>query len=99
LGRAHVIPVALVAVWPLVAWLVVGLRRPPTRERWRPFAWTAAAATLVALAALIGMGVLFQRGGTTEAMAALGYQILALASLLGALVCGVFAVMLRKRPR
>lgn len=45
------------------------------------------------------MGVLFQRGGTTEATAALGYQILALASPLGALVCGVFAVMLRKRPR
>jgi hypothetical protein len=98
-GRGHLLLVALVVAWPLVAWLVVGIARPPVRGRWRPFAWTAAAATLVALVALIGMRVLFLRGGTTEAMAALGYQIFAGMCVLGAIVCGAIAIVLRKSSR
>jgi amino acid transporter len=96
-GRGHLVIGAFVVAWPLGAWLVVGLRRLPAHERWRPFAWAAVAATGLALAALIGAAVLFSRGGTTLAMQGLGGQIVAAASLLGALVSGAIAGVLRSR--
>jgi hypothetical protein len=96
-GRGHLVLVAFVAVWPLGAWLVVGLSRPPVQERWRPFAWAAVLATVFALAASVGSGVLFQRGGTTAAMQGLGGQIVAATCLLGALVSGAIAGVLRSR--
>jgi hypothetical protein len=94
-GRGQLVLGALVVVWPLGAWLVVGLRRLPQRDRWRPFAGAAVVATVLALAALVGVGVLFLRGGTTEAMWGLGGQVVAAACLLGALVSGVIAGAVR----
>jgi hypothetical protein len=97
-GSSHLALGALVVVWPLAAWFVVGLRRPPAPERWRPFAWAAVAATVLAVAALLGAAVWFRLGGTSAAMQALGGQLVAVVCLLGALISGAIAGVLRTSP-
>jgi hypothetical protein len=87
--------VAVALVWPAGGWAALAIRRPPVGRRWRPFAWAAVAATVTAVGLLVWAGVLFRRGGTTEAMASLGGQIGAVACLAGAMVSGVVAGILR----
>jgi hypothetical protein len=87
--------VAAALAWPAAGGLVLALRRPAPARRWRVLAWTAVAATVTAVGLLVVAGVLLARGGTSPAMASLGYQLGAAASLAGAVVCGGLAGVLR----
>jgi hypothetical protein len=88
--------VAGVLVWPLGAWGWTAVRDVPRAARPRVFARTAGGATLVAVALLATSALLFTTNGTTRAFQSLAAQLAAGVSLLGGLLSGVIALVLRR---
>jgi hypothetical protein len=86
-------------IWPAGAGLVLTVRREASRPAWRVFLLAGVAALVVAALLLAWAFALFTFNGTTRAMASLGPQIAALTCVGGAVVCGVTAVVLRRRGR
>ncbi len=87
--------VAVALLWPLVAAVVLVFGRPPPDRRWRPFAWSSAAAVTAAVVLVAATEIVVRTNGTTEAMAGLGAQIVGGACLVGAAVSGLVALVLR----
>jgi hypothetical protein len=74
---------------------LVLIRRPAPGTAWRTFGGVALVALVLAVVAVGLSLVIFHSNGTTRAMVSLLPQIIAGLSLVGALVCGVVAAVLR----
>ncbi|GGI08188.1 hypothetical protein [Egicoccus halophilus] len=98
MGDGFLLLVALALVWPLGAGLVTAVRGPRRERRWRYFAVAAVAATVVGVVLFVVSLVTFAADGTTGAMVSLGMNIGAIACLVGAILSGVVAGILRHTP-
>jgi hypothetical protein len=84
-------------VWPAGAGLLVASRReariPASTVFWR----TALTALVVAVLLVAWAIVLLTTDGTSQAMASLGPQLAAVTCVIGAVLCGAVALVLRHR--